>query len=145
MKFQVQQIDHTEVFVPDRYEAAEWYERTLGMTVALEHEHWASEPDGPLMISSDGGNTMIALFVGVPLGREKERGIYRIAFRVDCAGFIKFLIHGPSAGVYNRKGEKLEKLKVVDHDKAWSVYFTDPWGNKLEVTSYDYDVIKTRL
>lgn len=145
MKFQVQQIDHTEVFVPDRYEAAKWYEQTLGMTAVHEYEHWASGAEGPLMISSDGGKTMIALFVGEPLGRERERGIYRIAFRVDSAGFLQFLEHGPRAGVYNRKGEKLEKLKVINHDKAWSVYFTDPWGNKLEVTSYEYDEIKKRL
>ena len=29
--FTVLQIDHVELFVPDRYEAARWYERTLGL------------------------------------------------------------------------------------------------------------------
>lgn len=29
--FKVLQIDHVELFVPDRYEAARWYERVLGL------------------------------------------------------------------------------------------------------------------
>lgn len=27
---------------------------------------------------------------------------------------------------------------AMDHDRSWSVYFSDPWGNLLEVTTYDY-------
>ena len=58
--FKVLQIDHVELFVPERYEAARWYERTLGLQVVPECEPWAVD-GGPLMISSDGGSTKLAL------------------------------------------------------------------------------------
>jgi hypothetical protein len=34
---------------------------------------------------------------------------------------------------------------VVDHDKAYSVYFSDPYGHRLEVTTYDHDGLRTAL
>jgi catechol 2,3-dioxygenase-like lactoylglutathione lyase family enzyme len=50
-------IDHIELFVPDQWEAAEWYAKVLGFEVIQEHVHWAEE-GGPLMITNDGGETM---------------------------------------------------------------------------------------
>jgi len=60
--FRVLQIDHVELLVPDRYEAARWYQRILGLEVVPEYQDWAADPGGPLMISSDDGNTKLALF-----------------------------------------------------------------------------------
>jgi hypothetical protein len=34
---------------------------------------------------------------------------------------------------------------VVDHDKAYSLYFSDPYGHQLEVTTYDYDATAAEL
>lgn len=51
--FRVLQIDHVELFVPDRHEAAEWYRRTLGLEIVPGYQDWAADPGGPLMISSD--------------------------------------------------------------------------------------------
>lgn len=34
---------------------------------------------------------------------------------------------------------------VVDHDKAYSIYFSDPYGHCLEVTTYDYDALRAEL
>ena len=31
--FRVLQLDHVELFVPDRHEAAEWYKRILGLEI----------------------------------------------------------------------------------------------------------------
>lgn len=58
----VQHLDHVEVFVPDKYEAARWFERVLGLSIIEEYGHWAQDPHGPLMISPDGGDTKVALF-----------------------------------------------------------------------------------
>src|SRR5436305_13786240 len=68
--FKVDQIDHVEFFVPDRREAARWYERTLGLAPVPQHEDWAADPGGPLLISSNvpsqrGGPTP-APFTGEP-------------------------------------------------------------------------------
>jgi catechol 2,3-dioxygenase-like lactoylglutathione lyase family enzyme len=42
--FQVQQIDHVEMFVPDREEAAEWYQQILGLAIVEQFRTWAANP-----------------------------------------------------------------------------------------------------
>ena len=37
--FRVDQVDHIELFVPNRYEAAKWYEKVLGLEVVKSYEH----------------------------------------------------------------------------------------------------------
>ncbi len=103
--FQVDQIDHVELFVPDRHEAARWYERTLGLAALPQHEDWAEDPGGPLMISSDGGRTMIALFQGQPQGAGPSAGFHLVAFRVDGPNFLAFLEHLKTNPVHNDEGD----------------------------------------
>ncbi|MEZ4522382.1 MAG: VOC family protein [Thermomicrobiales bacterium] len=142
--FKVQQIDHVELFVPDFEAALEWYREVLGLVPVEKVKLWADEGQ-PLMISSDGGNTMLALFHGDgPQGRETI-GHHLVAFRVDAKGFMDFLRHIEEVEVASRHGGRLTRDEVVDHDLAWSIYFRDPWGNNYEVTSYDYDEIKAAL
>lgn len=142
--FKVDQIDHVELFVPDRYAAARWYEQTLGLRILPEHEHWAV-PGGPLMISSDGGLTKLAVFEGEPRGCRPTAGHHRVAFRVSGTGFIQFLEHVREVPVYTDSGESVSSLRPVDHGKAYSVYFCDPYGNRFEITSYDYQDIRAKL
>ncbi len=136
--FRVAQIDHVELFVPDRYEAAAWYERVLGLTVMHDYEDWAQDSGGPLMISSDHGSTKLALFVGDPRGLDTA-GFQLVAFRVPGADFIAFLRRLQHIPVFNAKGDRLTPAAAVDHDKAYSIYFSDPYGHQLEITTYDYD------
>ena len=142
--FKVEQIDHVELFVPDRYTAARWYEQALGLRILPDYEHWAG-PGGPLMISSDGGDTKLALFEGEARGRRPTAGHHRVAFRVSGAGFLQFLEHVRKTVVYSESGEAISQLSPVDHGKAFSVYFCDPYGNRFEVTSYEYQHIKKGL
>src|SRR5437867_1099033 len=118
----VQQIDHVELFVPDRHEAARWYEQTLGLRIVPEFEFWAKDSRGPLMIAA--GTTKLALFTGAP---RSEGGFCRVAFLVDGPAFVEFC---------RRPG-----MEIVDHQKSWSIYFSDPYGHPLEVTTYDYDYV----
>ena len=143
--FKVLHIDHVELFVPDRREAARWYERTLGLSVVPEFERWAEDPHGPLMISSDGGGTKLALFTGEPRGRRATAGFHLVAFRVDGPGFLRFLEHVGNAPVFNEAGEEAHSLAPRDHGQAFSVYFCDPGGHRLEVTTYDADYVRERL
>jgi catechol 2,3-dioxygenase-like lactoylglutathione lyase family enzyme len=133
------QLDHIELLVPDQWEAAEWYERVLGFSVIQEHVHWAEE-GGPLMITNDDGQTMLALFRGAPQADSEVIGFGRVAFRVNSDDFMRFL--EDSSGW---RQPALSPADVVDHDKSFSVYFTDPYGNRLEVTSYDYAALRARL
>jgi catechol 2,3-dioxygenase-like lactoylglutathione lyase family enzyme len=143
--FKAHQIDHVELFVPDRREAALWYERTLGLSVVPEYEHWAEDPRGPLMISSDGGGTKLALFTGEPRGRRPTAGFHLVAFRVDGPGFLGFLDHVRNAPVFDEAGAEVRSLEPRDHGQAFSVYFCDPYGHRLEVTTYDAAAVRQQL
>jgi catechol 2,3-dioxygenase-like lactoylglutathione lyase family enzyme len=142
--FRVHQIDHVEVFVPDRREAARWYEEVLGLQILLLHEDWAEDPQGPLMISSDDGATMVALFQGDPPGTSLAVGHVRVAFRVDGPGFLQFLDRVPGLPLHDQQGNRAVP-RVRDHHKAFSAYFCDPWGNRYEVTTYDHAAIADRM
>ncbi|HEY0947627.1 MAG TPA: VOC family protein [Opitutaceae bacterium] len=127
--------DHIELFVPDRAEAVAWYREWLGFAPMPEHAAWAAA--GPIMLTCDGGRTMLALFTGEPQGSDPTRGWRRLALRAEAAEFLRFRER------FRASGQSLDG--PVDHDKAWSFYFSDPWGNLLEVTTYEYLPVKSRL
>jgi catechol 2,3-dioxygenase-like lactoylglutathione lyase family enzyme len=135
--FHVDQIDHVELFVPDRYAAATWYARTLGLSIVPEYEHWAANPRGPLMLATAESGSKIALFAGEPQGTRPTAGFHLVAFRVTRAGFDAFLAHVRDNPVFDERGEEVRELEVRDHGAALSVYFCDPFGHRLEVTTYD--------
>jgi catechol 2,3-dioxygenase-like lactoylglutathione lyase family enzyme len=141
-EFKVEQIDHVHVFVADQYEAARWYQQILGMEILPQYRDWATE-DGPLMISSDGGNTKLALFKRRASQKTGEKKT--IAFRVGSAGFAAFLKHLEKNEVKDETGKRVTARDVVDHEKAFSIYFNDPDGNPYEVTTYDYQLVLQHL
>ena len=142
--FKVLQIDHVELFVPDRYEAARWYERVLGLEIVRECEAWATD-GGPLMISSDGGSTKLALFEGQPARVPETAAFRRVAFKVDADGFTAFLERLRELRLTDGRGRGVTQASVVDHDQAFSIYFTDPHGHELEVTTYDHARVEHEL
>ena len=135
--FKVLQIDHVELFVPDRYRAAQWYAHTLGLQIVPECEIWAVD-GGPLMISSDGGSTKLALFEGQPVAGTQTTAFRRVAFRVNAGGFQEFVRRLPELALTDARGRSVTAGSVVDHRQAYSIYFDDPYGHQLEVTTYDY-------
>ena len=142
--FRVSQIDHVELFVPDRYEAARWYQRILGLKIIPEYEHWGRNPNGPLMISTQDAATKLALFEGEAQGPSDTAGFRRVAFRVDGPAFLEFLSLIEEFELQYR-GRKLTARDFVDHAGAFSVYFDDPWGRHYEVTTHDVEPLKTAL
>ena len=143
--FRVDQIDHVEFFVPDRHEAAAWYQRVLGLEILPGCEHWSDDPGGPLMISPDGGNTKLALFTGTPQGERETTGFHLVAFRVGAVAFIEFLRRLPDLGLIDHHSRSVTADLVADHDSAYSLYFNDPHGHRLELTTYAYAETKTEL
>lgn len=132
--FRVEQIDHVELYVPERYEAARWYADVFGLRILPEFEQWATPGGGPLMVSSDGGSTKLALFIGDPQAARCKR----VAFRVSGAGYVMFLERLATLPLTHDSGARLTPAHNVDHDQSWSIYFVDPWGNRFEITTYDY-------
>jgi catechol 2,3-dioxygenase-like lactoylglutathione lyase family enzyme len=141
--FRVFQIDHVEFFVPNQYEAADWYRRILGLEIVAEFEDWAA--GGPLMIATEDGHTKLALFEGQPRGDRPTAGFHRVAFGVAGDGFLHFLARLSQTEIHNRDGGRLTTDQTVDHGKSWSIYFKDPYGHLLEVTTYDYDQVSEAL
>lgn len=139
------QIDHVELFVPDRLEAARWYERILGLQVVSEYQEWAADQGGPLMISSDDGNTKLALFEGQPQASRPTAGFHRVAFRVNAHDFMDFLQRLTDRPLKDHRDRPVTSDSVVDHEKAYSIYFTDPYGHRLEVTTYEYEATRAAL
>lgn len=138
--FRVSQIDHVHVFVADRRASARWYAEVLGLEVF--HEIESEEDGGPLVVSSDGGSTGLALFKSKP-GAARTHST--VAFRVGGDGFLEFLGRLSSLKVEGANGQTLAASDVVDHDYCYSVYFSDPDGNPYELTTYDYDDVRARL
>ena len=138
-------LDHVELFVPDRFEAASWYQRTLGLEIVEECRPWADNPQGPLMISSDGGITKLALFTGTPQGARETAGFHRVAFVADGKGFLAFLERLPGLALQDHQARPVRADAAVDHQAAYSIYFCDPYGHRLEVTTYDYDAVRAAL
>jgi len=129
--FRVAGVDHVEMDVPDRDLAADWYHAHLGLT---RGGCW-DEP-GPLMIETPDGSKL-ALFRGEPRGHRATVGFHRVAFRVNAEGFVAFRTHTREHPVCDAAGAPRSDLEVIDHDAALSMYFHDPWGYPLEVTTYD--------
>ncbi len=127
-------LDHVELYVPDRLSAAAWYARVLGCEPVAGTESWASNPEGPMMISPDGGRTKLALFTGEAQGSRPTAGFHRVAFRVSATEFLAFTARLGSLG--------LNQARLVDHGGAWSVYFSDPSGHRLEVTTYEAEPVR---
>ncbi len=126
----VTQIDHVELLVEDLEAAVAWYRRVLGLAeVGRFNPH-------PIMIGV--GGTMLALFArgltqasgsGQQPAAEPPPGFFRrVAWRVDQEGFVRAQAHLQSQGV--------PFTGPVDHAVSWSIYFADPDGHPLEITTY---------
>jgi catechol 2,3-dioxygenase len=145
MDFRVDQIDHVELTVPDRRAAASWYCRVLGFKVIQEFEFWADDPGGPLMIGTENAGTKLAFFTGQATGSKKTSGFHLVAFRVDSKQFVKFVEQLPALMLRDHHDQVVTKSMVADHQCAFSIYFCDPYGHQLEITTYDHAATQTAL
>jgi len=141
----VHSIDHVELFVPDRYAAAAWYRSALGLEIVPSFERWASDPRGPLMIATADGAGKLALFEGPASEAPVTHGFRRVAFGVSGEDFLRFIKGAAQRDLRNKDGAALKSLEVVNHEQSYSVYFHDPWGHALEVTTYDVSLVKAAL
>ena len=125
MAVEIAHIDHVAIAVTDVERSVDWYCDVLGME--RRHPEWGSMPT---MVCA--GETCVALFpvegeASPPPGRGAI-AMRHLAFRVDRSGF-------------DRAQEDLRErgiaFEFMDHETAHSVYFADPDGHRLEITTYE--------
>lgn len=142
--FRMGRLDHVHIRVPDRAEAAAWYRRHLGFEPVAAYDFWASTVNGgPLQISADGGETMLALFEtseGHPMIPQRTG----VAFSVDAEAFVSFARLLPG-DILHPSGRSLSVADVIDFDLCWAYDLADPWGNQYELNCYAYDDVKAAL
>lgn len=139
---QVEDIDHVHVEVRDRDAAADWYRRVLGLVRHEGSARWADDPMGPLILATRDAKPVLSLFAREfkPVSRDTT-----IAFRVTGQQFRDFLGELAGHDLMHKSGRQLTSSDVVDHDLSWSLYFLDPDGNQLEVTTYDYESVRSAI
>jgi catechol 2,3-dioxygenase-like lactoylglutathione lyase family enzyme len=120
--FRTQGLDHVALAVADLDRAESFYTEVLGLERV--HPEW----DPPRVLAAEGSG--VALFPGGDgAGAESAPHILHVAFRVERQAF-------------ERAREELDERGIAarfsDHGLAHSVYFEDPDGHRLELTTYEF-------
>jgi catechol 2,3-dioxygenase-like lactoylglutathione lyase family enzyme len=139
-RFAVAGLDHVHVYVRDRAAAARWYGTVLGLKRDARFASWAREPGGPLTLTAADGATHVALF-------EDERRAGHgntVALRTDGAGFASFAQRAARLPLYDKR-RRPAAPRLQDHAQSLSLYFNDPDGNPLELTTYDVADARLRV
>ncbi len=123
-------IDHIHVYVPDWTAAEDWYRSVLGFRRVDALMVWAVD-SGPLTLENPEGNIHLALFE-----KASHPDTSAIAFGASGEEFLAWKAH--------LERHKLE-LRISDHDLAYSLYFSDPWGNLHEITTFERDYVAENL
>lgn len=123
-------VDHLHVNVGSWSKAEEWYRSMLGFKRVDALMGWAVE-NGPLTIENPEGTIHLALFES-----DSPETTNVIAFGATGKEFLNWKMHLESHGV---------KLRVTDHKLAYSLYFSDPWNNSHEITTYERDYVAAKL
>jgi catechol 2,3-dioxygenase-like lactoylglutathione lyase family enzyme len=126
VRFNNEGLDHVAISVSDVARSRAFYENVLGLERACE------EWDVPVVMSAGGSG--LALFpkeshpASGPERAEPEIRILHIAFRVDREGFDEARDALAADGV---------EARFSDHDISHSLYFDDPDGHQIELTTYE--------
>ena len=123
-------VDHLHVNVGNWSKAEEWYLSVLGFKRVDALMGWAVK-NGPLTIENPEGTIHLALFES-----ESPETTNVIAFGATGDEFLNWKTHLEGHGL---------KLRVTDHKLAYSLYFSDPWQNSHEITTYERDYVAAKL
>lgn len=120
----LEQIDHVALRCASPEATMAWYVDTLGFERVFA-EHWSGVP-----IFLRLGSTFIALFPRTE-GDHAGNGptLSHLAFRAAT--------HGDFESAQAELRSKGIPFEFQDHSVSHSIYFTDPDGFQLEITSYD--------
>lgn len=122
----VQGIDHVALAVRSVQRSVEWYADVLGLQ-RMYQQAWG---DYPAVMGV--GSTAIALFpiegAAHPRPGRDVVAMRHLAFRLDAQNFAAAQRELRARGI---------SFDFQDHQIAHSIYFTDPDGHEIELTTYD--------
>jgi catechol 2,3-dioxygenase-like lactoylglutathione lyase family enzyme len=123
---QLEGIDHVALAVRDIERSAKWYADVLG----FERLHVGMWNGVPTFIGK--GHTGIALFPvrgeSVEPARRGRIKMLHLAFRADRRNFLAAQEELKARGI---------RFEFQDHEISHSIYFYDPDGHELEITTYE--------
>jgi catechol-2,3-dioxygenase len=124
--FRIQRLDHVSLNVRDRPRSIAWYRDILGLAQQSE----PSQDDWPVFMGEFGA--CVALFQASPeviadRGTESA-GLRHVAFMVGKDDLVRTQAHLKDSNV---------EFRFEDHGNAHSLYFKDPDGNAIELTTYE--------
>jgi catechol 2,3-dioxygenase-like lactoylglutathione lyase family enzyme len=123
---QLEGIDHVALSVRDVEQSAQWYIDILG----FERRHEGMWNGIPTFISK--GTTAIALFpLRTKATSETTRATVRMLHLAMRANRQNFLL------AQSELRERGIKFEFQDHEISHSIYFHDPDGHELEITTYE--------
>jgi metallothiol transferase len=125
-------IDHVAINVSDLDKSLEFYTQILGLKIT-EREY--SKPGIEYFL--DCGTGLIGLIAGDKQGpkhlfADGGLGANHVSFRVSTSDF--------DGVVETLKAKQVPIHFFKKREKSWSVYFSDPDGNKLEITAWPLEV-----
>jgi catechol 2,3-dioxygenase-like lactoylglutathione lyase family enzyme len=120
-------VDHVALSVRDVEQAAKWYVEVLG----FERRYQGMWNGIPAFIGK--GTTAIALFPAKPKtaparSSGEEVKILHLAFRARRENFL---------GAQRELERRGIQFEFQDHEISHSIYFRDPDGHRLEITTYE--------
>jgi catechol 2,3-dioxygenase-like lactoylglutathione lyase family enzyme len=125
--FELEGLDHVALGVSDVERAADWYVEVLG----FERRYPGMWNGVPVFIGK--GKTAIALFPRKSRATQSEAlgGMLHLALRADKSNF--------EAAQKSLKDRGIT-FQFQDHEISHSIYFRDPDGINLEITTYELTV-----
>jgi catechol 2,3-dioxygenase-like lactoylglutathione lyase family enzyme len=125
--FSVEGIDHIALAVRDVERSVAWYKDVLG----LERRYAEAWGNNPAMVGI--GTTSIALFrvegaAPKPSPSRDVLAMRHFAFRTDRANFDRARRELSQQGI---------AVEFQNHGVSESIYFHDPDGHEIEITTYE--------
>ncbi len=118
------QLTHVGVYVRDLDGMIDFYVQTLGMVVSDRGDHPLGGKIAFLTRTTQEHHQLV-LASGLP-AEEKFNRINQISFRVATLDDLRTF-----DGILRERG--IAVLRTANHGNAWSIYFFDPEGNKVEI------------
>ncbi len=128
--FELEGLDHVALSVRDVERSADWYVEVLG----FERRYQGMWGGVPVFVGR--GKTALALFpqknaqASPPPQTRGSAGILHLALRADRKNFLAAQHDLTSRGI---------AFHFTDHEISHSIYFQDPDGIELEITTYELE------